>query len=474
MLAKASRWIGIVGILIPIPLLQTISVAKTSVDIGENARVITVRITESENQGSGVIIQRQGDIYTVLTSAHVVRRNTEYTITTPDDIQHPIISRSIRRAPNSIDLAVVKFRAANNYATAKLGNCNNIRAGMDIYVAGFPAKTRVLTQSVFVFREGKVSANSNKVFDAGYSLVYSNNTLPGMSGGAVLNSDGELVAIHGRGDIQQLTDDSVGEKTGFNVGIPIDRFFAVASNIGVRLNQPIASIPSNSKPKADDRIASDAQNRVRAVEQLKLTKDQQAKLVELQQAVLQQKIAVLTPSQKEQVRVAMQQGKNPNLTLTQEQQIQLKAIQSAALTQQGTILTSEQKQKLQQINNQAVVSNPQNTKPQTESPTTIATSNKVQAIDRLKLTKEQQAKLVKLQQTVMQKKIAVLNPTQKQQLQQAMKEGKKPSLTLTPNQQTQLKAIQSAAIAEQNKILTPEQQAKFQEMNKQNSVPQQR
>jgi Spy/CpxP family protein refolding chaperone len=116
--------------------------------------------------------------------------------------------------------------------------------------------------------------------------------------------------------------------------------------------------------------------------------------------------------------------------------------------------------------------------PKTTAPapasTNSSSNSQAQAVEQLKLTKDQQAKLVKLQQTVMQKKIAVLNPTQKQQLQQAMKEGKNPSLTLTPEQQTQLKAIQSAAIAEQNKILTPEQQSKLQEMNKQNSVPQQR
>jgi Spy/CpxP family protein refolding chaperone len=118
---------------------------------------------------------------------------------------------------------------------------------------------------------------------------------------------------------------------------------------------------------------------------------------------------------------------------------------------------------------------PKTTAPAPAPASTNSSSNsQAQAVEQLKLTKDQQAKLVKLQQTVMQKKIAVLNPTQKQQLQQAMKEGKNPSLTLTPDQQTQLKAIQSAAIAEQNKILTPEQQSKLQEMNKQNSVPQQR
>lgn len=116
----------------------------------------------------------------------------------------------------------------------------------------------------------------------------------------------------------------------------------------------------------------------------------------------------------------------------------------------------------------------QKTPATTSTPANGNSNPQSQAVEQLKLTKDQQAKLVKLQQTVMQKKIAVLNPTQKQQLQQALKEGKNPSLTLTADQQTQLKAIQAAAIAEQNKILTPEQQAKLQEMNKQNGVQQQR
>ena len=67
---------------------------------------------------------------------------------------------------------------------------------------------------------------------------------------------------------------------------------------------------------------------------------------------MKKKIAVLTPTQKQQVQVAMQQGKSPNLTLTPTQQSQLKAIQTAAIAQQDAILTSEQKLKLQEINKQ--------------------------------------------------------------------------------------------------------------------------
>jgi tetratricopeptide (TPR) repeat protein len=258
--SRIGLWTGLIGIGATIALVQPIASAKSSIDISRTAKAITVLITEPENQGSGVILQHQGDIYTVLTAAHVVKnKGKDYKITTPDDKSYQIISGSIRTSPGNIDLAVVKFKATTNYPTAKLGNCNLLESGMDLYVAGFPAATRVLTQSVLVFREGKVSANSNKIFDAGYSLVYSNDTLPGMSGGAVLNSEGELVAIHGRGDREQSNGESLGKKTGFNVGIPINRFATVASNMGVQLGRQVAPISVDTEPKADDYIASAAQ-----------------------------------------------------------------------------------------------------------------------------------------------------------------------------------------------------------------------
>jgi Spy/CpxP family protein refolding chaperone len=105
------------------------------------------------------------------------------------------------------------------------------------------------------------------------------------------------------------------------------------------------------------------------------------------------------------------------------------------------------------------------------TPSTNTKTSQDRVVEELKLTKDQQTKLVKLQQTVMEKKVAVLNPTQKQQLQQALQQGKNPNLKLTADQQNQIVAIESSAITEQNKILTPEQQSKLQEMKKKNSLP---
>jgi tetratricopeptide (TPR) repeat protein len=259
MFARISLWAGLIGVAATIPLVQTVAYAKSPVEIAATAKTITVLITEANNVGSGVILQQQGDIYTVITAAHVVKNKVSYKITTSDDRSYEVISSSIRRAPGSIDLAVIKFKSTAKYPTAKLGNCNVLKSGMDLYVAGFPGTSAAITESILVVREGRVSANSNKTFENGYSLVYSNDTLPGMSGGAVLNSDGELVAIHGRGDREQLGDGKFGAKNGFNLGIPVNRFATVASNMGIELSGQVAPIPTDAAPKADDYLVSAAQ-----------------------------------------------------------------------------------------------------------------------------------------------------------------------------------------------------------------------
>jgi Spy/CpxP family protein refolding chaperone len=97
--------------------------------------------------------------------------------------------------------------------------------------------------------------------------------------------------------------------------------------------------------------ANNAQDRI--IKELALTPDQQTKLVKLQQSTVQKAIAVLTPKQKNEVKIAMQQGKAPALTLSVDQQKKIKAIQLQAQTQQDAILTPQQKLKLQQMRQQS-------------------------------------------------------------------------------------------------------------------------
>jgi hypothetical protein len=251
---RISQWIGLIGVAATIPLVQTVAVAMDQVEIGQIATSMTILITKANGgNGSGVILQHQGDVYTVLTVAHVVKERVSYQITTPDGRLYDVIPSSIRSASGDVDLAIIKFRARSNYPIATLGNCNLIKVGMSVYVAGFSGTTLGRTRPVLDFKPGTVSSNSYQAQAKGYSLIYDNSTMPGMSGGIVLNSNGELVAIHGVGD-----KDRDGTRTGSNMAIPINRFGEVASRMGVELNGQVAPIPRDTTKTVDDYLTSAA------------------------------------------------------------------------------------------------------------------------------------------------------------------------------------------------------------------------
>ncbi len=247
-----GRWlpttIGVASIVITV---QQVAMAKTAQEVNQIAQAITVKVSytkkeswgeDSLGNGSGILLQRAGDVYTVLTAAHVVRGKmgetiTPSTITTPDGQQYKIIANSVRVHRGSVDLAAVKFRSYGNYKLAELDKINTIEKGADLYVAGFPVPTEVITQSVFVFREGRAIVNSKRSSRNSYTLAYSNNTLLGMDGGPVLSNAGKVVGVHG--------DQRNQVKPGFNIGIPITRLKNVDGELGVALGAEVASTTQN-------------------------------------------------------------------------------------------------------------------------------------------------------------------------------------------------------------------------------------
>lgn len=198
--------------------------ALSSAEVSAISEAVTVRI-DGQNPGSGVIIQRQANVYTVLTAAHVVATADEYDVITTDDLRYPVTYTQVKKFPG-IDLALVEFTSSKSYQIVELGDSTAIRAGEPVYVSGFPIPTAAITESIWNFSEGKVTANAKRPLADGYGLVYSNNTLPGMSGGSVLDSQGKLIGIHGRADGERQVKrmETVYVKTGFNLGIPINTF----------------------------------------------------------------------------------------------------------------------------------------------------------------------------------------------------------------------------------------------------------
>jgi serine protease Do len=221
-------------------------------EVGAIAKRTVVRIESADGGfGSGVIIGRSEkgskNIYTILTAAHVVRTNdTNYRIITPIPLNNSnskkrvtvnIDGKSNIKILSNVDLAVVSFESKYTFAIGTIGNSEFADEGSPVYVAGFPKPGKAIKRIALQFTGGMISSrldssdNETKEQNNGYDLAYTNITRMGMSGGPVLDAAGRIVGIHGQGDRNNQSpneESSTGlienERTGFNLGIPIQTF----------------------------------------------------------------------------------------------------------------------------------------------------------------------------------------------------------------------------------------------------------
>ncbi len=212
------------GIAIALPRQQPISVtcqnagcnlpipkAKTTQQLQEMSLAITVKVLSKELLGTGTLLKREGQIYTVITNAHVLRADAPpYQIQTPDGRIYPVVvAKAVQFQGN--DLALLQFRSNEAvYAVATVGDSSSLKVGEKVFVGGFtnnrtqknltPNPSGLAEKGVFekfVFTEGEVSLVLNKALEGGYQIGYTNDIRKGMSGAPLLNHLGEVVGING-------------------------------------------------------------------------------------------------------------------------------------------------------------------------------------------------------------------------------------------------------------------------------------
>jgi hypothetical protein len=229
------------------------------------ARTITVKVWVDGGWGSGVIIQKKDNLYTVLTNNHVVSFGRKYQIETFDRLVYDgVIYRAIaftgKNKLAGTDLALVQFRSPKVvYPVATLGKALTLKTGEDVFAAGFPSDNEG-DRDGFRFRAGLVGLNLDRPLWDGYQFGYTSEVEGGMSGGPVLNSLGQVVAVNGLRS-QPLLDDAYMFQNGikhcapmvnlmrdFAFGIPMETFMALAAKpLKLDYSLPLQGFESNPK-----------------------------------------------------------------------------------------------------------------------------------------------------------------------------------------------------------------------------------
>lgn len=226
MIKRWFAWLGIVSILIPFP------VAIAQLDQSQ-LKEITVRIdvegSYKEDGGSGVIVRQQGQFYTILTAYHVVqeKRNYKVLIFNPSNRQiigsHIINEKNIKQI-DDYDLAEITIQSSAKYRTANIGDSQQLQPTDDLTVSGYPLPSSLITErlSTSTLRLGKFTdrlpPDALLKRQKGATLKMDVATEPGMSGGAVVNKNGELVGI-----LVEADKDASGNKSS-SLAIPIDLY----------------------------------------------------------------------------------------------------------------------------------------------------------------------------------------------------------------------------------------------------------
>lgn len=146
------------------------------------------RSAEASGAGSGIIISDDGYI---LTNCHVVEGASSISITTADGEKH---DAELVGLDSQTDLAVLKFDNSNKqYTAAPLGDSSTVEIGEMVVAIGNPLGELANSLSI-----GAISAAERTIEMDNGSMSFLQTTAaisPGNSGGALINSYGEVIGV---------------------------------------------------------------------------------------------------------------------------------------------------------------------------------------------------------------------------------------------------------------------------------------
>ncbi|MDJ0581445.1 tetratricopeptide repeat-containing serine protease family protein [Crocosphaera sp.] len=234
---------------------QTISFNKSFNDIVEETKRSVVLISSGDKNkkghGTGFFVKGDGRC-AVLTADHVVRSSKQINITPYLD-KRLFSTTSFKKIQNK-DLALITFLVDGEencpYTALKLNNFSQIEIFDTVAMVGYPTREGQATL-VLQSSKGEITSIEDPPLPEGYAISYDMTTVGGMSGAPVINQWGEVIAVHGKTDVEivslgrnQQSSLSSEQKTKideisrrlqrinhFKWGIPIESYLAHQSSI---------------------------------------------------------------------------------------------------------------------------------------------------------------------------------------------------------------------------------------------------
>ncbi|MGK7940886.1 MAG: tetratricopeptide repeat-containing serine protease family protein [Crocosphaera sp.] len=164
--------------------------------------VALISYGDKKGHGTGFFVQVEGQC-AVLTAAHVVRSSQQINI-------RPHIDKKLFHAANieeisGKDLAVITFSVDGEencpYTALKLNKSRQIDIFDTVVMVGYPTREG---EAILVLQssKGEISSIEDPPLPQGYAISYDMTTVGGMSGAPVINKWGEVVAVHGKTDVE--------------------------------------------------------------------------------------------------------------------------------------------------------------------------------------------------------------------------------------------------------------------------------
>ena len=203
---------------------------------------------ETEGQGSGFIIDKEGRI---LTNYHVIENASKIYVTLHG--REKQIPASIVGTDKTHDLAVIQIKVPD-LRPMTLGDSSNLLVGQKVYAIGNPfGLNGTLTLGIVSSIRGIREPDGMQIEDAIQTDAAIN---PGNSGGPLLNYHGEVIGIN------TMIASSVGQSAGIGFAIPINTAKAVLNDLVTlgRVRRPalgVRTIPIDAELAGELGLAAD-------------------------------------------------------------------------------------------------------------------------------------------------------------------------------------------------------------------------